>query len=78
MVHAGFRPREIVRGRLLALSAICTTMALLFGIVMVIGSRPERKGDVFLALALATLVSTSVGLAHLGRGATRTRGLSGR
>jgi hypothetical protein len=61
LVQAGCRPRDIVVGRLLALLAVSSAIALLLGIVMVIGSRPERVGDVFLALALTLLVSTSVG-----------------
>jgi hypothetical protein len=61
LVQAGYRPRDIVAGRLLALLAITAIMALALGIVMVAASRPDRKGDVFLALALTTLVSASVG-----------------
>lgn len=61
LVLAGHRPRDIVLGRLLALLALTGTVALVVGTVMVAGSRPERPGDVFLALALTTLVSTSVG-----------------
>lgn len=61
LVHAGHRPRDIVLGRLLALVTLSTTLALVVGVVMVLGSRPERTGDVFLALALTTLVSTAVG-----------------
>jgi ABC-2 type transporter len=61
LVLASYRPRDIVLGRLLALLGVSATIALVVGIVMVIGSRPDRTGDVFLALALTTLVSTSVG-----------------
>lgn len=61
LVQAGYRQRDIVAGRLLALLVICSAMALALGIVMVVGSRPDRIGDVFLALALTTLVSMSVG-----------------
>jgi hypothetical protein len=61
LVLTGHRPRDIVLGRLLALLALTGTVALIVGVVMVAGSRPERPGDVFLALALTTLVSTSVG-----------------
>jgi hypothetical protein len=61
LIQAGFRPRDIVIGRLLALLAISSIMAAALGIVMAIGSRPDRIRDVFLALALTTLVSTSVG-----------------
>jgi hypothetical protein len=61
LVQAGYRQRNIVIGRLLALYAICAVMALALGFVMVAGSRPDRVRDVFLALALTTLVSTSVG-----------------
>jgi hypothetical protein len=61
LVLAGHRPRDIVRGRLLALLALTWAVALAVGIVMVASSRPERPGDVFLALALTALVSTSVG-----------------
>jgi hypothetical protein len=61
LVHAGYCPRDIVLGRLLALLGLSTTLALAVAIVMVLGSRPERKGDVFLALALTTLLSISIG-----------------
>jgi hypothetical protein len=61
LVQAGYRPRDIVLGRLVALLAIDAIMTIVFGIVMVAGSRPDRTGDAFLALALASLVSTAVG-----------------
>jgi hypothetical protein len=61
LVQAGYRQRDIVIGRLLALIAICSIMAVGLGIVMAVGSRPDRIQDVFLALALTILVSTSVG-----------------
>ena len=61
LVQAGYRPRDIVVGRLLALLALSTMIALAFGVVMVIGSRPDRPAEVFVALVLTTLVSTSIG-----------------
>jgi hypothetical protein len=61
LILAGHRPCDIVLGRVLALLALTGTVALVVGILMVAGSRPERPDDVFLALALTTLVSTSVG-----------------
>ena len=61
LVLAGYRPRDIVVGRLVALFGIAILLALLFGVVMVIGSRPERTGDVFLALLLTAVVSTPIG-----------------
>lgn len=61
LVQSGCRPRDIVIGRILALLAFSAAIALVLGIVMVIGSRPERVGDVFIALVLTLLVSTSVG-----------------
>jgi hypothetical protein len=61
LVLSGHRPRDIVLGRLLALLALAGAVALAVGIVMVTSSRPERPADLFLALALTTLVSTSVG-----------------
>ena len=61
LVLAGYRPRDIVLGRLIALLNIATLLALLFGVVMVIGSRPTRPGDVFLALLLTAVVSTPIG-----------------
>lgn len=59
--EAGCRPRDILVGRLLALFGLSSTIALALGVLMVVGSRPQRTGDVFLALALTLLVSTSVG-----------------
>jgi len=61
LVQAGCSPRSIVVGRLLALLGLSSTIAFVLGVVMLAGSRPERTGDVFLALALTVLVSTSVG-----------------
>lgn len=61
MVQVGYRPYDIVVGRLVALLGTVTVLALLFGVVMTIGSRPARVGDVFLALFLAALVSTPMG-----------------
>jgi hypothetical protein len=58
LVQAGYRPRDLVVGRLVAPLGIST---LLFGVVMTIGSRPARVGDVFLALLLTTVVSTPMG-----------------
>jgi hypothetical protein len=61
LVQAGYRQRDIVIGRLLALLAICSVMAVALGITMALGSRPDRVQDVFLALALTILVSTALG-----------------
>ena len=61
LVQNGYRPSDIVKGRLTALLSISTVMALLFGVIMVAGSRPPRPADLFLALLLTTLISTSVG-----------------
>jgi hypothetical protein len=60
-VQAGYRPRDLVVGRLVALLGISTLLAVLFGVVMTIDSRPARVGDVFLALLLTTVVSTPMG-----------------
>src|SRR5262249_58560877 len=59
LVQAGYRPRDLVAGRLSALLVISTTIALVLGVVMVAGSRPTRTGEVFLALVLTALISTS-------------------
>ena len=61
LILTGYRPGDIVLGRLLALLALTGTVALVVGVLMVAGSRPERPGEVFVALALTTCVSTSVG-----------------
>jgi hypothetical protein len=61
LVQAGYRQRDIVIGRLLALLAVCSAMAVALGITMALGSRPDSVQDVFLALALTVLVSTSLG-----------------
>jgi hypothetical protein len=61
LVQAGYRPRDIVAGRLIALLGITTLMALCFGVVMTVGSRPERVGDVILALVLTVAVSAPIG-----------------
>jgi hypothetical protein len=44
LVQAGYRPRDLVVGRLVAPLGISTLLAVLFGVVMTIGSRPARVG----------------------------------
>jgi hypothetical protein len=61
LVQAGYRPRDLVVGRLAALLATSTTIALTLGAVMVAGSRPARTSEVFLALVLTAVISSSVG-----------------
>lgn len=61
LVQAGYRPRDIVAGRLASLLCISSLLAVVFGVVMVVGSRPPRTGDVFLALLLTVVVSTPTG-----------------
>jgi hypothetical protein len=61
LVQAGYRPSDIVAGRLAALLGIGTVLALLFGVVMTIGSRPRSATDVFRALPLTAVVSTPTG-----------------
>jgi hypothetical protein len=61
LIQAGYRSRDIVVGRVAALLGLSATIAAFLGLVMLIGSRPDRPEVVLLALALTTLVSTSVG-----------------
>jgi ABC-2 family transporter len=61
LVQAGYKPRDIVAGRIAALLSTSLLLAAIFGTVMVVGSQPPRPADVFLALLLTTLVSTSIG-----------------
>jgi len=61
MLQAGYQSRDIIIGRLLALYACSFAIALILGIIMVAGSHPARTDEVFVALGLTVLVSTSVG-----------------
>jgi hypothetical protein len=61
LVRAGYRPRDLVGGRLVSLLGTSTLLAMAFGGVMVIGSRPPRIAEVFLALLLTTVISTPIG-----------------
>ncbi len=45
LIQAGYQARDIVVGRLLALIGLSTTIAVVLGIVMVIGSRPDRNRE---------------------------------
>lgn len=63
LVLAGYRPRELLIGRLLLLEALGACVALVFAGVIVAGSSPVDPGDVFVGVFLVTLCAVPFGLA---------------
>jgi hypothetical protein len=62
LVHAGYRPREVLIGRLVPLLGTALALAAFFTAVMVAGSRPDRAATVALAIVLTGVVAVGVGL----------------
>jgi hypothetical protein len=63
LVQAGYRPGDILAGRLAALAAVTLAMAVLFGVVIMVGSRPADPTRTLLSLALAGIVAITLGWA---------------
>jgi hypothetical protein len=62
LVQAGFRPWELLAGRLLMLLGASLVLSTFFATVMVLGSHPHRPGTVMLSIVLIGVVSIGVGL----------------
>jgi hypothetical protein len=62
LVQAGYRPWELLAGRLLMLLGTALALAAFFAAVMVAGSRPDRPGTVALSIVLIAVVSIGIGL----------------
>jgi hypothetical protein len=62
LVQAGYRPRDVLAGRLVPLLGTALTLAVFFTAVMVAGSRPRRPATVALAIVLTGVVAVGVGL----------------
>jgi hypothetical protein len=63
LVLAGYRPLELLLGRLVFLVPLGLVISALFAIVMIPGSNPERPLVLLLGLAAVALVSVPFGLA---------------
>jgi hypothetical protein len=62
LVQAGYRPWELLAGRLLMLLGAALALSAFFAAVMVLGSRPDRPGTVALSIVLIAVVSVGIGL----------------
>lgn len=60
---AGYRPSELLLGRLLVLELLGVAVAALFAAVMVLGSDPSHPGALVLGVELVALVGVPFGLA---------------
>ena len=61
LVQAGYRPREIVLGRVATLLGISMTLAGLFGALVVATDWPDRPGIAVLSMVLAAVVGVPLG-----------------
>jgi hypothetical protein len=62
LVQAGYRPWELLVGRLLMLLGTSLVLSAFFSAVMVLGSRPKEPGTVALSITLIAVVSVGIGL----------------
>jgi hypothetical protein len=62
LVQAGYRPREVLTGRLVPLVGAALALAAFFTTVMVGGSRPDHPAAAALAIVLTAVVAVGVGL----------------
>jgi len=63
LVLAGYRPRELMIGRLLLLESLGALVALVFAGVIVLGSDPGDPGELLAGVFLVTLCAVPFGLA---------------
>lgn len=63
LVLAGYRPLEVLAGRLLLLEALALALVVLFSALMVGMSAPPEPGALVLAVGLSGLVAVPLGLA---------------
>ena len=59
---SGYRPGELLAGRVLGLAAFAVPLAVLYAAVVLIDRRPERWAGVVLGLGLTVLVALPLGL----------------
>jgi hypothetical protein len=63
LVLAGYRPRELLLGRLLLLEGLGGLVALIFSGVIELGSTPAAPGQLLIGVFLVTLCAVPFGLA---------------
>ena len=63
LVLSGYRPRELMIGRLLLLESLGALVALVFSGVIVLGSNPGDPGELLAGVFLVTLCAVPFGLA---------------
>ena len=63
LVQAGYRPAELLLGRLLVLGAVGLTLAAAFGAFILATSAPPNAGALALGVALGAVVGAALGLA---------------
>ena len=63
LVLAGYRPRELLLGRLLVLEGLGAVVALIFAGVIELGSTPASPGQLLIGVFLVTLCAVPFGLA---------------
>lgn len=63
LVLSGYRPRELMIGRLLLLESLGAIVALVFAGVIVLGSNPADPGELLAGVFLVTLCAVPFGLA---------------
>jgi hypothetical protein len=63
LVLSGYRPRELMIGRLLLLESLGALVALIFSGVIVLGSNPSDPGELLCGVFLVTLTAVPFGLA---------------
>ena len=63
LVLSGYRPRELMIGRLLLLESLGALVALVFAGVIVLGSSPADPGELLCGVFLVTLCAVPFGLA---------------
>ena len=63
LVLSGYRPRELMIGRLLLLESLGAVVALVFSGVIILGSNPADPGELVAGVFLVTLCAVPFGLA---------------
>ncbi|TYK43941.1 hypothetical protein [Actinomadura decatromicini] len=63
LVQAGYRAADILAGRFAVLLGLALAIAAAFGALILVCSRPDRPGRLFLGLALGGLVAVALGWA---------------
>jgi hypothetical protein len=63
LVLAGYRPVELLAGRLAVLVATAVPIAVLAAAIMTVITRPARPADLYLAVVLTAIIAVPFGLA---------------